>query len=87
MPRGNGTGPNGAGSMTGRQMGFCAGNQNPGFAMGGRGFMRTGNRRRPFFGNQVPYYPQPTKESLKEEIDFLEEQLKTTKARYTSFNE
>ena len=40
MPRGDGTGPMGMGSMTGRQAGFCAGNQSPGFAnpMWGRGF-------------------------------------------------
>ncbi|MCK5812571.1 MAG: DUF5320 domain-containing protein [Clostridiales bacterium] len=94
MPRGDRTGPNGAGSMTGRQMGYCSGNNQPGFGMGGRGFRRSGfgsgfgMGRRPFFGNQVPYNnPQPTKESLKDEIDYLETQLKTTKARYSGFDE
>lgn len=47
MPRGNGMGPMGQGSMTGRGAGFCAGYQvpgcvnhaNPGFGRGfGRGF-------------------------------------------------
>ncbi len=43
MPRGNGTGPNGAGPMTGRAAGYCAGYSTPGFAnpiaggFGGRG--------------------------------------------------
>ncbi|MBN2739212.1 MAG: DUF5320 domain-containing protein [Spirochaetales bacterium] len=32
MPRGDGTGPNALGPMTGRAAGFCAGNSVPGFA-------------------------------------------------------
>lgn len=35
MPRGNGTGPMGMGSMTGRGQGYCAGNNTPGAANGG----------------------------------------------------
>ena len=50
MPGGNGTGPAGMGSMTGRAAGYCAGNKMPGFANpvsgrgfgGGRGFGRGG---------------------------------------------
>ena len=40
MPRGDGTGPNGMGPMTGRAAGYCAGYNTPGFANpgGGRGF-------------------------------------------------
>ncbi len=40
MPRGNGTGPNGMGSMTGRAAGYCAGYGAPGYAnvVPGRGF-------------------------------------------------
>ncbi len=54
MPRGNGTGPMGMGPMTGRAAGFCAGNNQPGFAAlgvgrgcglgrgrGGRGYRNT----------------------------------------------
>lgn len=37
MPGGDRTGPMGAGSMTGRGMGVCAGNARPGFGRG-RGF-------------------------------------------------
>jgi len=45
MPRGDGTGPAGAGAMTGRGAGYCAGNDRPGFAVpggGGRGFYNRG---------------------------------------------
>jgi len=39
MPAGDGTGPMGTGPMTGRQAGYCAGSNTPGFAnpMPGRG--------------------------------------------------
>jgi hypothetical protein len=43
MPRGDGTGPNCFGPMTGRGLGFCAGYDNPGFVQpgfGGRGYGR-----------------------------------------------
>ena len=36
MPRGDGTGPLGRGSMTGRGMGYCAGFEAPGYANCGR---------------------------------------------------
>jgi len=52
MPFGNGTGPFGAGPMTGRGAGFCAGysvpgymNPYPGRGFGGRGFGRGGGGR------------------------------------------
>lgn len=39
MPRGDGSGPNGMGPMTGRGAGYCAGYSTPGFANPmGRGF-------------------------------------------------
>jgi hypothetical protein len=37
MPQGDGTGPAGQGSMTGRAMGFCAGFNSPGFMNPGFG--------------------------------------------------
>ncbi|MEF8874996.1 MAG: DUF5320 domain-containing protein [Candidatus Thermoplasmatota archaeon] len=41
MPRGDGTGPEGLGPMTGRGLGFCAGFDSPGFTKGGgRGLAR-----------------------------------------------
>ncbi len=50
MPRGNGNGPTGMGPMTGRGMGYCAGNDAPGYASqygfgSGFGGRRRGNRR------------------------------------------
>ncbi|MGM0528706.1 MAG: DUF5320 domain-containing protein [Bacteroidota bacterium] len=41
MPGGDRTGPNGAGPMTGRRLGFCVGNEEPGAFYGqGYGFGR-----------------------------------------------
>lgn len=42
MPRGDGTGPSGMGSKTGRAAGYCAGYDRPGFAnsLPGRGYGR-----------------------------------------------
>ena len=37
MPRGDRTGPMGSGPMTGRGMGYCAGNPGPGFMVPGPG--------------------------------------------------
>ena len=49
MPRGDGTGPDGQGSMTGRGAGYCNGFNGPGFANSmprrGRGFGRGFGRR------------------------------------------
>ena len=47
MPRGDGTGPWGQGSMTGRGAGFCGGFQMPGYAnpIRGRGFGGGGGGR------------------------------------------
>lgn len=49
MPRGDGSGPMGAGPMTGRAAGFCAGYATPGFAnpvVGGMGLGRGLGMRR-----------------------------------------
>lgn len=50
MPRGDGTGPMGMGSMSGRSAGFCAGYAVPGFMNGfrGRGGMGRGHGGRGF---------------------------------------
>ncbi|MCK5822907.1 MAG: DUF5320 domain-containing protein [Bacteroidales bacterium] len=55
MPRGDRTGPAGNGPMTGRQMGYCAGNDQAGYTSGFGGFARGlrrgfGFRRGPGFG-------------------------------------
>lgn len=83
MPRGDGTGPNGAGAMTGRGMGYCAGFNAPGFANAGagRGFRRGFGRGRGF-GRQsfVPTQSvQPTVITEQEQKQFLEEDLKGLK--------
>lgn len=44
MPRGDRTGPEGVGPMTGRQLGYCAGNNRPGFMESNRGRGRGNNR-------------------------------------------
>ncbi len=56
MPFGDGTGPQGAGPMTGRAAGFCAGYNMPGYANpigfrrgGGAGIGRGGRGRRNWF--------------------------------------
>jgi len=61
MPRGDRTGPLGAGPMTGRGAGYCAGYSVPGFMnpVGGRGFYGRGGgrgRRGGFYG-AYPEYP------------------------------
>lgn len=90
MPRGDRTGPAGAGAMTGRRAGYCAGFAVPGymnttaprrglgFAGGGRGW------RNMFYATGLPgwqsygYSPvsqQDETESLKTQAGWLKEQL------------
>lgn len=60
MPRGDRRGPEGRGPMTGRGLGYCSGNDQPGFAAdaapqgAGRGF-RNGMGRGPGFGRGMGY--------------------------------
>jgi len=80
MPRGDRTGPNGQGPMTGRRMGYCAGNNAPGyteqgFGRGqgiGRGFGR-GFGRRANWNYETPIvqtqYKEPTKEEVLKELE------------------
>lgn len=88
MPRGDRTGPDGFGPMTGRRMGYCSGYDSPGFTKGfprggagfgayrnfgrGRGFGRGMGFNR---GYNYPVYPAPTY-SAKEEADLLENEVK-----------
>lgn len=54
MPRGDGTGPNSQGPMTGRGMGYCAGYITPGYGQGrGMGLRRGFGGR--FFRGAMPY--------------------------------
>ncbi len=81
MPAGNKMGPESRGSLTGKRMGSCSGNNVSGFAARGgfgRGFGRgfRGDFRRGF-GNYNYSEPQYSsdKEALKNEIIALKEQL------------
>jgi hypothetical protein len=65
MPAGDGTGPAGQGSMTGRGMGYCAGYNAPGYANPapgfGRGFGRGSGRGRGFGRGRFWYGPAPAR--------------------------
>lgn len=81
MPRGDGTGPNGQGQMTGRGMGYCAGFNVPGFMnpnfgrrLGrGRGFAW----RARFMPAAMPIKPAQITE--KQEKQYLEQEVETLK--------
>jgi len=88
MPRGDGTGPNGQGPMTGRGMGFCAGFNAPGFVNGGfgRGMAKGrgyGWRARAMQQNVPAKQAEPAQESTiisdKEEKEYLKEELEALK--------
>jgi len=96
MPFGDGTGPLGQGPMTGRGLGYCAGNGTPGrfygrgFGRGwgrgmGRGFGRGMGRGWGFgwFG----FNPVNEKTALENRVRFLEEELKYAKERLNELNE
>ena len=52
MPGGDGTGPNGMGAMTGRGLGFCSGNERPGYTFApGAGRGRFGNAGQGMYGS------------------------------------
>ena len=90
MPRGDGTGPMGAGPMTGRSAGFCAGFSSPGFAnpVGGRGLGLGLGRGRGFaagggggFGLRNRFYAapyaQPAAITQEQEKTYLENEVKS----------
>lgn len=75
MPRGDGTGPAGMGSMTGRGLGYCAGFNAPGFTNSGfaRGMGRGFGRGRGFAWRArvmqvMPIQPQVITEKQEKEI-------------------
>ena len=85
MPNGNGMGPAGAGPQTGRGMGYCAGNEMPGWQAGtgggrgmGRGF-RCGGRGmgRGFGRGAAPAAVEQPSEttSLRDELEALRMQV------------
>ncbi len=54
MPGGDGTGPMGMGPMTGRGIGYCAGNPVSGYANAGFGMGRGRGFRRMYFATGLP---------------------------------
>jgi len=89
MPRGDRTGPMGAGPMTGRGAGYCAGYSAPGFAnptpRRGLGFRGGGHGwRHMFYATGLPGWqrfgytpptPQQETDTLKAQADWLKQQL------------
>ncbi len=76
MPRGDGTGPAGAGPLTGRGMGYCAGGipeRGPGYGFGrGRGYgYGPGRGMQPFYNIQN----RQVGVSTEDERNFLENRL------------
>ncbi len=97
MPRGDRTGPNGFGPMTGRRLGYCAGYDSPGFTRGygmgwgggrhgygmgyGRGF---GYGAYPGYippAPAVPYSKEQETGVLKSQAEALQNQLKAVMDR------
>lgn len=79
MPNGNGTGPVGAGPMTGRGAGTCAGNATAGWQNGGGGMqhgLRRNGKARGFFRNHAQHAVASAEAMvLQEKIDVLHRQL------------
>ena len=97
MPRRDGTGPNGMGSMTGGRVGFCDSGFNDcnfGRCFGGNGFQR--GCRRQFVQTGIPGYlrnsnPQNIQDTdekafLEMQETKLENQLKSVKERLSNLN-
>ena len=102
MPRGDKTGPEGLGPLTGRRMGYCTGNDNPGFANltpgFGRRFSRGSNRwfgrgRGMSFGGGYGYFPDENipnvteKTALENEIRILKDHLASLEKRLSESKE
>jgi len=85
MPRGDGTGPDGRGSRTGRGLGYCAGFGAPGFAQpspgrgGGFGWGRGRGWR---FGAPV----QPAELTKEQQAKVLEEEKKALEQELDAIN-
>lgn len=87
MPAGNGTGPMGMGPMTGRRMGYCSGNVQPGYSTGrglgrgrsgGRGMRRGNGMGAGFsFGSGAGFAPQfAAEEDRRRALELQAEQLR-----------
>lgn len=90
MPRGDKTGPDGRGPMTGRGLGYCAGYEHPGYAVHpqaygkGRGCGRGMGRGRGYFAAQpMPQAPVTIDETtlIQRRIKALKDELADLEAR------
>lgn len=88
MPRGDGTGPTGAGPLTGRGMGYCAGRipvgyPNYGFGRG-RGYgYGLGRGAQPFYNiqnRQVGVSTEDERNFLKNRLSALEDEVKNIRS-------
>lgn len=89
MPNGNGTGPVGAGPMTGRGAGKCAGNATAGWENTGGGGKQRGLRRngtpRGFFRNHTQHAVASAEAMmLQGKIDVLHRQLASLEQQLTN---
>ena len=93
MPAGDRTGPEGRGPRTGRAMGYCSGNDRPGYmepGFRGRGFGRGRGANRGFgrgfgFGRMAgqpyePTYEQPVELTKEQKLKILGEEQKQIEA-------
>ncbi len=100
MPRGDRTGPKGEGPKTGRQMGFCVGNEQPGYAYHnmdqgagyGRQFRGGSGGGRGFRHGQGRFQrvaPGEVSEKtlIENEIRILKDQLSALEKRLSGFKE
>jgi len=88
MPFGDGTGPLGQGSMTGRGLGYCSGSNRPGYASGprlGRRAWRNWRMPRRYYPQAVPT-PTEEKSIIKEEVETLQEEIKSLQDRLKELN-
>ncbi len=74
MPRGDRTGPTGAGPMTGRRAGFCAEHNTAGFQTTGRGFGRG-------CGRGLGFRSQHGQSELKAQMNRIEKRLDEAQLR------
>lgn len=84
MPRGDRTGPLGEGPMTGRQLGYGAGYDSPGYNKGqgmgfGRGFFGRGRGNRYFWRQNPVNYETPAGASQGEELNSMKSALQELK--------
>jgi len=99
MPRGDRTGPNGEGRMTGRKMGLCVGNDTPGYTSSSKGFGRGGGfgrgrafgrggegfgfRHRSAWNDPNPVDKETVPNWVEQEFQKLKEQIQDLQKRFS----